>query len=315
MKRLISCVLMLVLLSGIALARAGENPPYPVLASIRPIALLVQELTAGLPVTVTTLLPAGTTTHDYALSPGDLARIQNAQLLVWLGPQGEPYLAKVMAQHSGDLRWGELPGLLTLAPRAALHEDHDDHAEHEEEHEGHAGHHHHTGYDPHLWWSSSNALLLARALEQRIGQDRPQWASTLQQNRAALETRLRQQRDEQRSRFASGHKPFLLAHDAFFYLEEDLGIHSEAALVLDPENRPGVKHLLELKRRVAQQHIGCVLTGALVPDSLIDKIDSQPPLLRLAIDELGWDYSGERYSDWLALAWGKVEQCAGLAPR
>lgn len=298
-------------------AQAEAAADYRILASIRPIALLAQELSAGLPVQVSTLVPAGATTHDYALSPADLARLRTAQLVVWLGAPGEPYLRKVMTQQANDLRWGEQPDLLQLPLRAALHDDHDDHSDHkdhgQESKAGAADKHGHSGFDPHLWWSSANALVLARALEQRIARDRPQWSATLQQNRAALETRLHQQLNEQRHRFAAGYKPFLLAHDAFFYLEEDLGIASEAALVLDPENRPGLKHLLELKQRVAQQSIGCVLTGALVPDSLIDKIDGQPPLLRLSIDELGWDYRGERYSDWLALTYGKVMECAGLS--
>lgn len=314
------------LLPCMALAEsAAPADGYRILASIRPIALLAQELSAGLPVQVSTLVPAGATTHDYALSPADLARLRTAQLVVWLGSPGEPYLRKVMTRQPNDLRWGEQPGLLQLPLRAALHDDHAGHEDHSNQdhasHEDHgqeskadaADNHGHSGFDPHLWWSAANALVLARALEQRISRDRPQWSATLQQNRAALETRLHQQLNEQRRHFAAGYKPFLLAHDAFFYLEEDLGIASEAALVLDPENRPGLKHLLELKQRVAQQNIGCVLTGALVPDSLIDKIDGQPPLLRLSIDELGWDYSGERYSDWLALTYGKVMECAGLS--
>lgn len=282
----------------------AATPAYPLLASIRPIALLASELGDGLPLQVDTLLPSGTSTHDFALSPSDLARVRGARLLLWLGPAGEPYLAKMMASQRNDLRWEELTGVTRLPFRSALHDE----DEHDDKHTAH----HHTGTDPHLWWSTSNAILMARALAQRIGTDQPDWAPRLQQNLQALEQRLQQQRTEQRQRLATNAKPFLLAHDAFFYLEEDLGIHSEAALMLDPENRPGLQHLVELKRRVARQQIQCVLTGALVPDSLIDKIDTRPPLLRVSVDELGWDFNGERYSEWLALTYGKLVECVGL---
>lgn len=294
-------------------SKPAASPAYPLLASIRPIALLARELGDGLPLQVDTLLPSGTSTHDFALSPSDLARVRGARLLLWLGPAGEPYLAKVMASQRNDLRWEELPGIIRLPFRSALH-DEDEHEDEEQDHDqdSHAAHQH-TGTDPHLWWSTSNAILLARALTHRIGTDRPDWAPRLQQNLLALEQRLQQQRTQQRQRLASSAKPFLLAHDAFFYLEEDLGIHSEAALMLDPENRPGLQHLLELKQRVARQQIACVLTGALVPDSLIDKIDTRPPLLRVSVDELGWDFNGERYSEWLALTYGKLSECVGLS--
>lgn len=318
MNRLLSCCAILLMFLLAAPVVPAATPAYPLLASIRPIALLAGELGEGLPLQVDTLLPSGTSTHDFALSPSDLVRVRGARLLLWLGPAAEPYLAKVMASQRNDLRWEELPGITRLPFRSALHDedehDHDepDHDENSHDQDSHAGHHH-TGTDPHLWWSTSNAILLARALAQRISTDRPDWAPRLQQNLQALEQRLQQQRTEQRQRLASNAKPFLLAHDAFFYLEEDLGIHSEAALMLDPENRPGLQHLVELKQRVARQQISCVLTGALVPASLIDKIDTRPPLLRVSVDELGWDFSGERYSEWLALTYGKLSECVGLS--
>lgn len=299
--------LMLTLLP--ATLRAADTEPYRVLASIRPIALLIQELTTGLPVQVDTLLPAGATTHDYALSPSDLTRIKRADWVVWLGATSEPYLRKIVQPHPRQLAWESLPRLLRLPARAALHgaapEHHDDH-----------DHHHHgsDGFDPHIWWSVPNAILLARALEQRLTRDRPTWQAPLLQQRQRFEQHLLAQLVEQRARFAIGFKPFLLAHDAFHYLEEDLGIQSDAAMLLDPEAKPGVKHLLALKTRVQEQNIGCVITGALVPASLIDKIDGKPPLLRQPLDELGWDYAGDRYSEWLAHAYDKLAGCVGLTP-
>jgi zinc transport system substrate-binding protein len=233
--------------------------------------------------------------------------MRQARLVVWLGPASEPYLRRVLNNPAAEVRWADLPELVKLPTRSAMHQQGHDH-----EGDGHQ-HHHSGGIDPHIWWSVPNAILLARTLEQRISRDRPDWSATLQNNRQQLEIRLNRQLQEQRARFATGFKPFLLAHDAFFYLEEDLGIASEAALMLDPENKPGVKHLLALQRRVAEQNVGCVITGALVPASLIDKIDTRPPLLRLALDELGWDSPGQRYSDWLAQAYVKVAECVGLS--
>lgn len=301
------CLLMALLP---ALVRAEENTgTYRVLASIRPIALLAQELTAGLPVQVETLLPAGATTHDYALAPSDLARLKGADQVLWLGPASEPYLRKILQSHPRQLAWESLPELLRLPARAALHGDKHNHRDKHD----HGHHHGDDGIDPHIWWSVPNAILLTRALEQRLAADRPAWRDQLQQQRQQFEQALLAQLVEYRARLASGFKPFLLAHDAFHYLEEDLGIQSDAAIMLDPEARPGARHLLELKKRVQGQNIGCVLTGVLVPSGLIDKIDSHPPLLRQPMDELGWDYADNRYSEWLAQAYGRVAECVGLS--
>lgn len=298
-----------------AMVRAAETEPYRVLASIRPIALLVQELAGDLPITVETLLPAGATPHDYALAPSDLVRIRQANRVVWLGPASESYLRKVLQDHPHQLAWAELPDLLRLPARDALHA-HGGEDEHEHGLEDDRDHHHDHGnerFDPHIWWSVPNAIQLIRALETLIAADRPQWQATLEQNRLALEQTLQKRLVKQRARYATGFKPFLLAHDAFYYLEEDLGIGSDAAIMLDPDAKPGLRHLLELKQRVQDQNIGCVLTGVLVPGTLIDKIDTDPPLLRQPMDELGWDYTGNRYSEWLELAYAKVAECVGLS--
>lgn len=286
--------------------QAAPAPTYQLLASIRPMGLLAQELTAGLPVQVDTLLPAGATPHDFALTPGDLNRLRKADRVIWLGPAGEPYLQKLLRDQARTLAWESLPDLLRLPARAALH-DHDHKHEHKHDHDHKQG-----STDPHIWWSVPNAVLLLRALEQQLAADRPDWQPRLQQQRQQTEQRLLAQLVAQRGQYAMGFKPFLLAHDAFAYLEEDLGLASDAAILLEPEVKPGVRHLLELKKRVRDQNIGCVLTGALVPASLIDKIDTDPPLLRQPIDELGWDYPGNRYSEWLAQAYARIAECVGL---
>lgn len=308
MRQFIYGTHILLLMTALLLSstlRAAETGSYRVLTSIRPITLLVSELVGNLPIQVDTLLPAGATPHDYALSPSDLARIRQAHLLVWLGESGEPYLRKVSAANPNRVAWAELPDLLKLPMRGALHVHHGDTHRHHD--------HDDASIDPHIWWSVPNAILLARTLEQRMVVARPAWAATLRQNRQQLEATLQRQLLEQRARFASGFKPFLLAHDAFHYLEEDLGIQSDAAILLDPEAKPGMKHLLALRKRAQSQNIGCVLTGALVPEKLIDKIDTHPPLLRQPMDELGWDYPGNRYSEWLQLAYEKVAECVGLS--
>lgn len=311
----LACLMMALLP---ALGRADDAAPYRVLASIRPLALLAQELTAGLPVQVDTLLPAAATTHDFALSPSDLVRIRQARQVLWVGPASEPYLRKSLEAHPHALAWESLPDLLRLPARPALHRhqaqghDHAHNDNHGHKH-GHSHQHDGSGVDPHIWWSVPNAIVLARALEQRLVAANPAWREPLAQQRARLEQTLLAQLVEQRARLASGFKPFLLAHDAFHYLEEDLGIQSDAAIMLDPEIRPGMRHLLALKKRVQDQGIGCVLTGVLVPTALIDKIDTQPPLLRQPLDELGWDYSGSRYSEWLAQSYEKMAECVGLS--
>ena len=283
----------------------AQTLPLQVVVSVRPVALVVQELTQGIPVNVQTLLPEGATPHDYALKPSDMKSIASADLVVWMGKVNEPYLKSAVNKAKNAVDWSEQPDLIRLPLRAAMHEEHD-HASHH-----HAGHDHDSaGYDLHFWMSMDNALLLADALEQAIASLRPDHSAMLASNKAEFKQRLQQQRLQTRGLLAQAKGSFLLSHDAYHYLEEDLNTFSDGAITLDPEIKPGIKHLMAIKKRVQEENIGCVLTDPTVSNALLDKVDRNPPLTRIAIDPLAWDYKGERYSEWLSSAYVKMVVCA-----
>ena len=282
----------------------AQTKPLQVVASVRPVALLVQELTQGLTVEVDTLLPQGATPHDYALKPSDIKAIVAADLVVWMGGVNEPYLKGAVAKAKTSVDWSALPRLIRLPLRETMHGDHHDHAHH-------GGHEHaNAAYDLHFWMSLDNALLLADAVEQSLKTLRPDLAATLATNKAAMKQNLQQQRLQTRGLLAQTKAAFLLSHDAYHYLEEDLDTFSDGAITLDPEVKPGIKHLMAIKKRVQERNISCVLTDPTVSNALLDKVDRNPPLTRISIDPLAWDYQGERYSEWLSSTYVKMVVCA-----
>ncbi len=295
---------LLLALSATPLPVMAQAEPLKVVVSMRPAALVVQELTRGLPLTVQTLLPEGATPHDYALKPSDLKAIAAADLVVWMGKANEPYLKGAVARANVVVDWSQQPGLTRLPLRQAMHDDHDDH-DHGDEH-GHQG----VEYDLHYWMSLDNALLLADAVEQAIAPLRPTQADKLAANKADMTQRLQQQRLQTRGLLAQSDAAFLLAHDAYHYLEEDLNTFSDGAISLDPEIKPGIKHLMAIKTRVREHNIRCVLTDPGVSSALLDKVDRNPPLTRVSIDPLAWDYQGDLYSEWLSSAYVKMVVCA-----
>ncbi|MEC8812630.1 MAG: zinc ABC transporter substrate-binding protein [Pseudomonadota bacterium] len=300
--------IVLLLLCWATSVTADTRPTRHIMVSMRPIALLVQELTQGLPVQVTTLLPQGATPHDYALKPSDLRAMMEADLVVWLGEAGEPYLEGVVARTGAQIAWSALPGLVQLPPRPALHEDHQ--GGHDHHHvDSQQGHHHSTTFDLHFWFSVDNAVTLADAVEQALLARDPKLKNALAQNKAALVQRLQQQRDQSRLLLAQAAGPFMLSHDAYYYLEQDLGIQSEGAISLDPEIKPGVKHLMAIKGRIEDHKVRCVISDPSVSNALLNKVDTQPPLVRLSIDPLAWDYQGNGFSEWLSSVYVKMVVC------
>ena len=117
-----------------------------VMASVKPLTLITSELLANV-AQVDTLLPDGASPHDFALRPSDRKRLNNTELLIWVGPEIEPYLAKVIEASKVEH--------MTMLDEHADHgeeEHHDDHKNHAHEEEHHDAHevHDHAGLHPWL---------------------------------------------------------------------------------------------------------------------------------------------------------------------
>ncbi len=68
-----------------------------VVVSIHPIALLVKSAWPAL--TVKTLVPINQSPHDFSMKPSHRVMVENADLIIWLGAELEPYLEKVLSSR------------------------------------------------------------------------------------------------------------------------------------------------------------------------------------------------------------------------
>lgn len=137
-------------------AGAEGTAPLPVVVSIHPLALLVQEV-GGDAVAVRTLLPAGASPHGYEPSPSDVRALSNARLLVTVGGGLDPWAARLA--RGLDLKGARLAlaeqGPLRPSDATHVHADEDGHDE--------------GPGDPHVWldplWVRDHAVpALERAL-------------------------------------------------------------------------------------------------------------------------------------------------------
>lgn len=154
-----SAAVLWLLLSIPSWVSAEAPGKLSVVTSIRPLTLLVEQLVGDL-VEVETLLPANADPHNLSLRISERARLEQADLVVWLGPDFERFLEKPMAtrKSSAQLVLGELDGLRWHSvgvPQSAS-----DHA--------HSGHSHQRGRDMHLWLDPVNAQVALRAIFEHL---------------------------------------------------------------------------------------------------------------------------------------------------
>lgn len=230
-------IVLLLLLSLIATTVSAKPG---VLASIKPLALIAQEI-AGDAVVVETLLPITASAHDYPLKMSDHRRLRDADLVLWVGAELEGFLARPLANLPAQkvLSSYQLEGLFW--PTA----EHDDH---------HHVNHHHTTKDPHVWLDPRNAAVIAQAVAQRLGQILPASAEQFSHNAEqfiqvldALDARLLTQL------MPVTDKGFAVYHEGYSHFVSRYRLHQLAYVTYTPERRPGAKHLQELRTLLSKE--------------------------------------------------------------
>lgn len=237
-----------------------------VMTSLHPIALLTAEI-AGDEMSPEALVPAGGSPHTYSLRPSERRKLQQAELFIWVGPGMELFLQRVMQQP--ELAGKSVQLSRILAGPMASHEDHRE-AETHDDHDH--GHHHEsdapvipppsvTGDDPHLWLDPGLAIPLAKhiakALKTLDGVD----AERIETNLKNFEHRLEETLNRLHTQLAPAREMAIFTyHDAFRRYAEYFDLNIAGYLTLNPEQSPGARGLSQLRERLQQEDIPCVMT-------------------------------------------------------
>jgi zinc transport system substrate-binding protein len=226
-----------------------------VVASVKPIHALVAGVMAGVGEPAL-IVAGGTSPHLYTLKPSDAERLAHADVVFWVGPIFEGFLAKpltVLASKAEIVELDRALGIVLLPAREGgaweADERHDHAAAAEEEQDGH------------LWLDPDNAKAIARLAASRLGALDPAHAAAYAANGAALERRLDVLDAGLRQRLAAVKgMPFVVFHDAYQYLERRYGLAAIGSITVTPENRPGARRLQEIRGKIVALGARCVFS-------------------------------------------------------
>ncbi len=217
-----------------------------VLTTIKPLGFIAAAITDGVS-EPKVLLPTGASPHDFSLRPSDILSINSADLVVWVGPELEGFMAKPLANHPHALTLTQVEGmpLFNYATQDS-HDSHDhdahDHAAHEhgdhDHDEGHEGHHH-EGVDPHIWLGPTQAKVIAKAIASELGKLDPANQARYDANLAAFDAKV-DAKDKviAEQMKAVNQKGYFVFHEAYGYWERHYGMSSKGHFTVSPERRP-----------------------------------------------------------------------------
>jgi zinc transport system substrate-binding protein len=241
--------------------RTVEPKKFTIVATLFPLYDFARHI-AGDRARVVLLLPPGVETHSFEPKPGDMMKVNTANLFIYTGKYMEPWAGDILKSVDNK-------NLLVIDASMGIalkegQEDHDHQAVAGKPEEGHKDSH--GKYDPHIWLDFSNAQkMVDNILEGLVRQD-PANKEFYTKNAAEYKTEL-QKLDGRFKNVLSGCEKNTFIHGghfAFNYLASRYNLHYISAYEGSPNAEPTLKKIIALKKEIQKRNIRYVYYEELI---------------------------------------------------
>ncbi|GII98140.1 zinc transport system substrate-binding protein [Sediminihabitans luteus] len=262
----VSAVALTAAACGTASVEAEHPDRVQVLASFYPLQFVAERI-GGEHVDVSNLTPPAAEPHDLELSPAQVRRVGDADLVIYLAGFQEAVDEAVEARDANALDAAD-SARLEAEPDGTDASEHDEglvdeHAhESEEEHAEHADDGHDHGIlDPHFWLDPTRLADVATAVEASLADVDPEHAADYSANLEALLADLGALDDD----YTAALEPctgaaLVTSHEAFGYLAERYDLDQVGIAGVDPQNEPSPARLREIREVVEERDVSTVYT-------------------------------------------------------
>lgn len=237
---------------------------------------LVQRI-GGERVEVTGLMGAGVDPHLYKATPGDTARLMQADLIIYNGLHLEGKMAEVFEQMGRRVKTvavadGLAPSEVRPAPA------------------GFEGTH-----DPHIWFDVRLWSKAAQRVQTALTELDPTNAASYQTQGEAYRKELQTLHEyvmAQAQRIPPARRVVITAHDAFYYFGHAYGFEVRGLQGVSTATETSPEDIQNLAKFIAERHIPAIFVESSVPPRTIEA-------LRAAVQARGFAVrlGGELYSD------------------
>lgn len=264
---------------------AGSAPL--VVVSLKPLHSLVVNIMDGVAQPVL-LMSGSESPHSFALKPSQARELQRANAVFWVGPQLERFLVSPLQSLAKDARIVSFVDVVPLLryrkegvwTPSAQHEAHGEH--------NHGDAQRYGVKDPHFWLDPVRVRDTVAVIEQILSEIDPANAAIYGANAARLHGRLDALHRQLKAILAPVREvPYLVSHDAYQYFETRYRLAAVGSLVLNPEIRPGARHVAAIRRKVAQSRVRCVFREPQIPTSVLSVISDSIEVRIGELDPMG----------------------------
>jgi len=249
----------------------GQNVPandgkLKIVASFYPMAEVARNI-AGDKADVTTIIPAGVEPHEFEPTPNDLQKIYLADLIVLNGAGMENWFDKIDpgndSKRAAVLRMSD--HLKLLGSEAGTTRQ----------------------YDPHLWLSLKNMVLIAGEMRSSLSKMDSANAAFYNNNYDQFDEKLKSLDLKFASCLSSCKRlDFVTSHAAFAYLARDYGLTQVAIAGVSPDQEPSLQKHSELTQYIKAHGVKYIFFESLISPKLAQTLAGETGAQTLVLNPL-----------------------------
>lgn len=247
-----------------------------IITTIKPLAIIAKSA-VGDNARVEYLQAAVQSAHEVSFPVSALNRIQQANLIIWIGDGFEARIAKPMALLSEVKRLTVMELDLLTAKKNQSEEVKKQVKEENKETDSDADHHHHLSFDPHIWLNPDNANIVANSIQQRLGLaiSPIMESAQIEQLKAELEP--------------YKNKSFLTHHDAYAHFYKAFGLEGGLSIRDASGASQGARSQYRLRQSAQEAGASCIFIEPQYADKDAKVIARELQLPLTILDPQGFD--------------------------
>ncbi|MBQ9405471.1 MAG: zinc ABC transporter substrate-binding protein [Desulfovibrio sp.] len=258
-----------------------------VLATTYPVYLLTRVVAKACPsLRVELLIPAQTgCPHEYALTPVDVRKLAEADIVVLNGLGLEAFMEKTLTEinHATII---DSSSCVAVLRETATHADSESERHASAAGETHGGHGHGHAVNPHAFTSPLQAAAMVRVIGEGLARAVPEAAACRAEAEACaarLETLAKRL---QAIGNRSVYKDVILLHDGMAYLVRDAGLRLMDIIQEDEDVQPSAARLLQLAQRIRQHGSVLIMGEAQYHDKPVRTLAAETGAAVVVLDSL-----------------------------
>ncbi len=297
-------------------ALAEESPRLKIVTDIPFVSSLVRDI-AGEEHQVFGLITTANSPHEFALRPRALSAIQNADLLVTIGPQLLPSINTAIndASNARLLNLFDAPNIeIIFLTDGEGHHAHREEGKKEQEEE-HAkdltedSTDQHANVDPHIWTDPINVQIMAAAIRDELVALNPSSKNVFTENTQRVIEQLQQFHEAQTLRAATSTITFITLHDNVRYFAERYGLVSKGTLLASSHAPTSARHLKKLQQLLRSDKVSCVITDPNTNPRWTQTLTEGVDIPLLEVDILGTSTDDAHYLSLLTKLSDAFSEC------